>query len=250
MSAGAATPPLAATTTVAPHSPVAINPSDLIDVPSRGALEGRHTLASWSQTRSSLTVGRAHDIAADAVSTRHPKVALTGEAVGDYTTTTRPPDTGAQYHLTATGMISPLGAAAVSGSFQMPGFIHGGRASGGLTIAGSAGTLTLRLTAARARVEDVSNDVGRALHSGAMTSRAATSTSGGPIILLNDFAYTILKGTGRHAHARGSGTVEITTTPGLTVPIEPAIYNVTASPITGSGRTTLTFRGRSGPFRE
>jgi hypothetical protein len=195
-------------------------------------------------------VGRAHDIAVDAASPRHQRVALTGEAVGDYTTTQGPPDTGTQYHVTARGTIDAVGAAVVSGSFQLPGFIHGSRASGVLTIAGSAGALRLRLTAAGPAAEDASNEVRHALNVGVTTSQGAASISGGPIILLNEFDDTITKGTGRYAHARGSGTVEITTTPGLTVPTGPGIYNVMASPITGSGRTALTFRGRTDSRRE
>jgi hypothetical protein len=170
------------------------------------------------------------------------RVSLAGVADGSYQTSQGPPDTGAQYRLTATGTIRPLGAAVVSGTFDTPGFIHGGQVTGTLKIAGSSGTLTLRLVEASPKVEDVSKVDGHGINTGGPGGRGSTSVSSGPIILVNDFEYTIIRGTGRYAHTRGSGVVEITTTPGFTGPTGPGIYNTPALPVTGSGRTTLTFR--------
>jgi hypothetical protein len=181
-------------------------------------------------------------LVSDGASTRTRHVALTGEADGYYTSTRKTPDNGTEYLVTATGTITGVGAAMISGSFRSPWLIHGRPSSGALMIVGSPGTLTLRLMARGAGIADVSTDGSNRIRPGGAGSRGSTSISAGPIILLNDFKYTITRGTGHFAHARGSGTVLITTTPGLTVPTGPGIYNTTAMPVAGIGRTTLTFR--------
>jgi hypothetical protein len=182
------------------------------------------------------------DLVTDAATTRIRQVALTGEADGYYTSAQGTPDTVTEYLVNATGTITGVGAAMISGSFHAPWLIHGRPSSGTLTIAGSPGTLTLRLTATGAGIADVSTSGGNRIRPGGAGSRGSTSISAGPIILLNDFNYTLTRGTGQFAHARGSGTVLITTTPGLTGPSGPGIYNSAAMPVTGIGRTTLTFR--------
>jgi hypothetical protein len=208
MSAGVATAPIAATA-AAHHGTVAAGPPDLVT---------------------------------DAATKRTRLVALAGEADGYYTSTVGTPDTGTEYFVSATGTIAGVGEAMVSGSFHTPWLIHGRLSSGALTIVGSAGTLRLRLTATGAGVADVSTDWGDRIGPGGAHNQGSRSISAGPIILLNDFKYTITGGTGQYAHARGSGKALITTTPGLTVPTGPGIYNTPAMPITGSGRATLTFR--------
>ncbi len=152
----------------------------------------------------------------------HPdaSIALTRKADGTYTSTQGPPDTGTRYKLNAAGTITPIGSAVVTGSFHTPGFIQTGEATGKLKIVGSHGTLTLKLR-----------------EPGPITA-GLPSASGGPIILVNDFTYSVVKGTGQYAKDHGTGTVEITTTPGLTSPTGPGIYMTSE---TGIGRTTLTF---------
>jgi len=149
------------------------------------------------------------------------EIVLTGAANGDYTSPPAIPDTGTRYHLTATGTITPLGPAVVSGSFHTPGFIRNGRPSGSLRVAGASGTLTLRLSARHLIV--------------------GPPATAGPSIRASFFDYAIVKGTGRYAHARGSGPVDITTTPGLTGLTGPGIFNTATTLAAGTGRTTITF---------
>jgi hypothetical protein len=182
------------------------------------------------------------DLVTDAATIRTRRVALSGEAEGFYASTQGTPDAGTEYLVNATGTITGVGAAAISGSFRIPWLIHGRRSSGALTIVGSPGTLKLRLKATGAGVANVSMDGGDRIGPGAAIGRASPSISSIPIILLNDFRYTITGGTGRFAHARGSGTVLITTTPGPTGPTGPGIYSTAATPVNASGRATLTFR--------
>jgi hypothetical protein len=181
-------------------------------------------------------------LATDATSGRDQQIALTGQADGTYITTQGTPATVTHYRVTATGTITGVGVATISGSFRTPWLIHGRPSSGALTIAGSSETLTLRLTASGAGIADASTHGGNRNNPGGASGGGSTSVSAGPIILLNDFKYTIIRGTGQYAHARESGTVLITTTPGFTVPTGPGIYYMTGMPVTGSGRTTLTFR--------
>jgi hypothetical protein len=214
MSVGATSVPVAASDTAGHPGPVA---GSHARAEVHGSVPGSHP-ASPSHGHSGRPVS----------SERIKTVALTGVARGDYTSTQSPPDTGTHYDLTAAGRVTPIGRAMVSGSFQTPGFIRGGQASGTLTIAAAHGTLTLNLTAPG-------------------PIRAAASTAAGPMILVNDFTYTITKGTGRYAHAKGLGTVEITTTPGFTVPTQPGIYAAPPSR-TGSGQATVTFETGATPL--
>jgi hypothetical protein len=198
MSAGVATAPVAA---VVDHGPAAVQPAHPV----------KSSLAA-AQSDSSIT--------------------LTGKAHGHYTSTQGPPDTGTHYDLRATGKLAHIGRAVVTGSFQTPGFILNGHASGTLKIAGPKGTLTLQLTTPGPIAAN-------------STKGGTTTTSAGPIILVNDFTYNIESGTGRYANDHGIGTVVITTTPGLSSPTGPGIYNAPSASETGVGRTTLTFE--SGP---
>jgi hypothetical protein len=152
-------------------------------------------------------------------------VNLAGQAAGHYNSTQNPPDTGTKYKLNAIGTITPIGEAVVTGSFQTPGFIKGGQAKGTLTVVGTQGTLTLKLTAA-----------------GPIPPGSASApASMGPIVLQNNFTYQITRGTGIYSHAHGSGTVDIMTTPSLTGPIGPGVFGAASATRTGVGRTTLTF---------
>ena len=172
----------------------------------------------------------------------HPRVELTGPANGYYTSTQKSNGTETEYDLTAAGTISPVGSAVITGSFQTV----QSKASGILTIAGSPGTLTLKLrergpTTAVSNGADGSINPGGPIRGLTSSNGKTTSSSGGPIILVNDFTYTIVRGTGAYARARGSGTVDITTTPGISSPPGPGIYASPSTTETGFGTTTLTF---------
>jgi hypothetical protein len=178
-------------------------------------------------------------------------VSLTGSADGDFTSTLSKHSMGIKYHLNASGSITPIGSAVVNGSFHAPGS-KGGQDSGSLTIVGSQGTLKLKLTPERwifsVRADDSVNP-------GGPLRGLSTVNPGGPMIPKGSppvyyFTFTITGGTGQYAQDRGTGSVEITPTPGLTGPPGPAIdsSSSTAPPDHGLGQTTLTFITGSVPL--
>jgi hypothetical protein len=171
-------------------------------------------------------------------------VSLTGSADGDYTSTLNKHSTGIKYHLSASGAITPIGSAVVNGWFHTPGS-KGGQDSGSLTIVGSRGTLKLKLTPENwsfsARADDSVNP-------GGPIRGLSTVTPGGPMIPkgsppVDYFTFTITRGTGQYAQDRGTGSVEIATTPGLAGLPGTGIYSSssTAPSDQGLGQTTLTF---------
>jgi hypothetical protein len=167
----------------------------------------------------------------------HTNLNLSGAADGEYTSTYRKSAT--KYHLSAAGTISPVGSVGVRGSFHAGS--KSGQNSGSLTIVGVQGTLTLQLRAERSPIASESNGPGDTINQGMPTVARSPSTVGDPIILVNDFAFTITGGTGKYANDRGAGSVEITTAPGLTSPSGPGIYSSTAATDAGVGQTTITF---------
>jgi hypothetical protein len=171
-------------------------------------------------------------------------VSLTGSADGDYTSTQSKHNMGIEYHLSASGTITLIGSAVVNGWVHTPGS-KGGQDFGSLTIVGSRGTLKLKLTPERwsflARADDSVNP-------GGPIRGLSTVNPGGPMIPkgsppVNYFTFTITRGTGQYAQDRGTGSVEIATTPGLTGLPGPGIYSSssTAPSDNGLGQTTLTF---------
>ena len=176
----------------------------------------RPAMIAETAQHGSPTEGHASRVAARS----HASIALSGSADGNYTSNQALPDTGTNYHLTAAGRITPVGKAIVKGSFRTPGFILNGQVSGTLRIVGPHGTLKLSL-----RIPG--------------PIRPSASVSGGPLTLVNDLTYTIVKGTGAYAGDNGTGTVEITTTPGVATPPGSGIYAAPA--LTAFGRATVTF---------
>ena len=171
-------------------------------------------------------------------------VSLTGSADGDYTSTLSKHSMGIKYHLSASGTITPIGSAVVNGWFHAPG-LNGGQDSGSLTIVGSGGSLKLKLTPEHwsfsARADDSVNP-------GGPIRGLSTVNPGGPMIPKGSppvyfFTFTITRGTAQYAQERGTGSVEIATSPGLTGLPAPGIYSSssTAPSDHGSGQTTLTF---------
>jgi hypothetical protein len=154
-------------------------------------------------------------------------LALSGSADGDYTSRQHGSSATTKYNLTAAGTITPVGQAVLTGSFKAPTSMRGGETAGTLKLVGFSGGLTLTLK------------VPRPIH-------ASAAVTEGPIILVNDFAFTVTKGTGAYAGDHGTGTVEITTTPGFATPTGPGIYASRAVAASGVGRTTITFQ--TGPL--
>ncbi len=171
-------------------------------------------------------------------------LSVTGSAAGDFTSTPSKHSMGTKYHLSASGTITPIGWAVVNGWFHAPGS-KGGQDSGSLTMVGSRGTLKLKLTPENwsfsARADDSVNP-------GGPIRGLSTVNPGGPMIpkgspIVYYFTFTITGGTAQYAHDRGTGTVEITPTPGLTGLPGPGTSSSssTAPSDHGSGQTTLTF---------
>jgi hypothetical protein len=154
-------------------------------------------------------------------------LSLTGSADGHFTSTLSHHSSGTEYQVSASGTLTPIGAAVVNGSFHAPGS-NGGKDFGNLTIVGEGGTLRLKLTPEKYL----------------FSARAGNSVNpGGPMIpvgspIVDIYTYTITRGTGQYAHDHGTGTVEIT--------IKPASTGTDSSSTTapadhGAGQTTITF---------
>jgi hypothetical protein len=135
--------------------------------------------------------------------------------------------------------------AVVTGSFHTPGFIAGQVATGTLTIVGPKGKLHLELTKSDPVPLEVSTDQAHPINPGGPMIPASKGTSEtivtDPIILVNTFQFKIVSGTGQYAHDRGTGTVQIETTPGLLPPTGPGIYASSLATTAGVGRTILNF---------
>jgi hypothetical protein len=173
------------------------------------------------------------------------KVELNGQAKGFYTSRFGPPDTGTQFRVNAIGLLTPIGSAVITGSFRTVGSIDGDVATCTLTIAGPDGKLHLILTEAGAVSEGISTGTSDPINPGGPMIPASPQTSGvttgEPIILVNTFRFVIKSGTGQYAHDRGNGTVQIETTPALSIPTGPGIYSSSLASQAGTGRTILTF---------
>jgi hypothetical protein len=173
------------------------------------------------------------------------KVELSGHAKGFYTSRLGPPDTGTQFRVNAIGLLTPIGSAVIAGSFHTVGFIDGGVATGTLTVTGPKGKLHLILTEAGAVGEGISTDTSDPINPGGpmipASPRTSGATTGEPIILVNTFRFVIKSGTGQYTHDRGNGTVQIETTPALSIPTGPGIYSSSLAIQAGTGRTILTF---------
>jgi hypothetical protein len=165
------------------------------------------------------------------------RISLGGTADGYYSSTESSHGAETHYHLTAGGTITPIGEAIVKGHFH----VRDGKDSGTLKIVGSDGTLRLKLTTSRPIIAGTSTSLPPGFNPGGPMQPASTSTSGGPVILVNDFSYTITGGTGQYAHDQGAGAVAIATTPGTTPPPGTGFYASTLSFDTGFGQTTVTF---------
>jgi hypothetical protein len=134
---------------------------------------------------------------------------LTGTATGSYTRATGIPDTGATYHFTGSGKISPLGADTVTGSLQTPGFILNGVDTGTLTLSNVKGTVTVSVT-------------------GPSANPSATPV---PMLMLT---YTVTGGTGSYKNLKGTGPIRMILIPSTILP-------PTAFGITQTGHFTFTF---------
>ncbi len=181
--------------------------------------------------------GLAHDDAASQASTRVRKVELIGQATGFYTSTPGASNTGTAFHVNASGPITPIGPEVVIGSFDT--------AKCALTITGPAGELRLVLKETSPfRANTPTGQTGTVNPGGPMipaSKLTSDSSVGDPIILVNTFRYEIKSGTGQYALDRGTGRVQIQTTPGLTTPTGPGIYASSMASETPTGRTILTF---------
>jgi hypothetical protein len=171
------------------------------------------------------------------------KLALSGDVTGTYTSKEANPDTGTEYKITAHGVVTPVGAAVVTGSFHTLGFILNGIETGKLTLKGSKGKVYLQLTESIVPIAAKSSDPlpGGVNPGGPMIPASTPSLESEPIVLVYTFNYRITGGTGRYAHDKGTGVVHVTTTPNLITPKGPGIYSTAMLGFTGSGRISLDF---------
>jgi hypothetical protein len=185
------------------------------------------------------------DDATDLASARAQKLELSGQTQGFYTSRFGPPDKADRFHLNSSGAITPIGAAVVTGTFETFRQSQGGGAAGTLTIVGPKGKLYLNLTESSAATETLSTDQSNAINPGgpmiADAKASSGSTVGDPIILVNNFQFEIVRGAGEYSHARGTGTLQIETTPGLSTPTGPGTYSSSLATTAGLGRAILTF---------
>ncbi len=185
-----------------------------------------------------------HDLAEPA-STKARKVELSGQANGFYTSRERLPDAGTRFQVNANGTIAPFGAAFVTGSFHTLGSTDGGVATGSLTIEGKQGKLHLSLTESSLAADATSTGQAAPNYPGGPmitgSTGASEPTAGEPIILINTFRFEIKSGTGQYADDRGTGSVQIETTPVLSTPTGPGIYSSSLASTAATGQAIVTF---------
>jgi hypothetical protein len=185
------------------------------------------------------------DTATAPSSTQIQKVELSGQATGTYTSRQGTRDTGSLFHVRASGAITPIGSAVVTGSFRTRGLESGGVSRGTLTISGPSGTLHLDLTDAGAEPTGISiSQIDRINPGGPMipaSNSGNESTVSGTVIIVHTFEFKIVSGTSQYAHDRETGTVQIQTTPEILNPTGPGPYASSLASTAGLGRTILNF---------
>jgi hypothetical protein len=185
-----------------------------------------------------------HDNAAGLPPTKAQKIALDGQANGFYTSRDSPLYTGTRFHVNASGTIAPVGAAYVSGSYHKLESTNGGMAPVTLTITAKRGKLHLRLTELGSASAARSTDQGDAVNPGGpmiTRTKGTSQVTAAPAILVNIFRFEITSGTGQYSHYRGSGTVQIETTPVVSTPTGPGTYSSSLASTAETGRSLLTF---------
>jgi hypothetical protein len=172
-------------------------------------------------------------------------VELSGQASGTYTSRQGTSDTWSLFHVHASGAISPIGSAEVTGSFRTLGREDGSVPKGTLTILVPNGSLHLDLTDTGAEPSGITIDQIDSINPGGPMIPASNgtneSTASGTAIIVHTFEFKIISGTGQYAHDRGTGTVQIETTPGLVPPTAPGPYASSLASTASIGRTILNF---------
>jgi hypothetical protein len=185
-----------------------------------------------------------HDNAAGLQSTTAQRIALDGQANGFYTSRDSPLYTGPRFHVNASGTIAPVGAALVVGSYFTFETTNGRMATAALTITGQRGKLHLRLTELGSASAARSTDQGDAINPGGpmiTRTKGTSQATARPAILVNTFRFEITSGTGQYSHYRGSGAVQIETTPVVSTPTGPGTYSSSLASTAETGRSLLTF---------
>jgi hypothetical protein len=185
-----------------------------------------------------------HGNAVGLPSTTAQRIALDGQANGFYTSRDSPQYTGTRFHVNASGTIAPVGAAYVSGSYHKLESTNGGTAPATLTITGQRGKLHLRLTELGSASAARSIDQADAVNPGGpmfTRTKGTSQATAEPVILVNMFRFEITSGTGQYSHYRGSGAVQIETTPVVSTPTGPGTYSSSLASTAETGRSLLTF---------
>ena len=223
-------------------------------LPRLESLETKTVMSARPAAHPAAVVGPEHGAASPWLSSHDMKslasieiqtVELNGQAEGSYTSRQGQPDSGTRYHVNASGTITPIGLAVVTGSFSTPGVVDGRVATASLTIMGPKGKLHLKLTESGPVPAVRTTDQADAINPGGPMITGSTPTSestvSDPIIFVHTFQFEIVSGAGHYAHARGKGTVRIDTGPGLATPTGPGTYSSSLASTAGLGRTNITF---------
>jgi hypothetical protein len=170
---------------------------------------------------------------------------LTGQATGSYVSRQGPPDTGTRFHIQASGTITPVGSAVVTGWFSALGPINNSVGTGHMTIVGPHGKLRLKLTEPGVVTVGVQADDPRVVDpSGRLIEASAAATGSADretTTVMYRFPFRIIRGIGAFLHDRGTGTVVILNTPALRGPVGPKTHSSSLASTAGLGRTVLTF---------
>jgi hypothetical protein len=138
-------------------------------------------------------------------------LSLSGTVSGLWSQSPGVPDVGAEQVLAGGGVVAPLGAVQANGGLLLPGFILAGEAQGRVLLKNAHGSVTVQLA-------------------GPPQPGFSAAPTG--------LAYTILRGTGRYAGARGGGTATLQETPAQ-MPFCPP--NAICATFIIAPRFTLTF---------
>ena len=185
-----------------------------------------------------------HDDAADLASTKAQRIELNGQANGFYTSRDSPQYTGTRFHVNASGMIAPVGPALVIGSYFSFETTIGRMATAALTITGQRGKLHLRLTELGSASAARSIDQADAVNPGGpmfTRTKGTSQATARPAVRVNTFRFEITSGTGQYSYYRGSGTVQIETTPVVSTPTGPGTYSSSLVTTAETGQSLLTF---------
>jgi hypothetical protein len=216
-------------------------------VPRMEPLESRRVMSSGAQTAPAATANTNHVPTTATLASGHElnkqqdaearTLELTGQATGVYTSTAGNSRHGMRDAIDASGTISPIGAAIITGTFDS--------AAGSLTLIGAQGALHLELKARNPSAHATRTSPVQSINPGGPMipagQPATESPISDPVILVYTFHFEIKSGTGQDSRVRGTGTVEIQTTPAFISPPATGIDSSSLALEHPTGRITMSF---------